>query len=642
MKLKLFFLIVSIYCSALHLQAQNNNQQKFDSLSHAILQNKPKDFAVLDSLFRPFRNDTTLMKAFEKKANTANYNEGKSYALNMIGVAYRNFSKYNEAITYHNKALQIAKKAKNKNLEIVSYNMIGVVYRRQDLIRSALDFHKLALDIAESITNPTEDVLRSIAVSLNSMGNIYLALEQYELAISIFTRSMDIERQLDNKLGLAINYQNIGYANEALGHLDDALKDYKESLRYNNEINSQLGKVICNNSIGVIYIKQNHFNKANDLISKTLAKAEAIGDQYYIANTYINYGWAQTKLKHYPIASEYLQKGLVIAQKHNMTITVADAYKHLSEFATATNKHDDALTYYKKYDDIQEKVSSERNIQYVNDLIMKYESDRKANQIKTLSTENELVKLKLAQHKKTIWFSISGFIILVIFLLVLYKQFQLKNEKRIITLEQNMLRTQMNPHFIFNSLNSIKLYIINNEKENAVFYLNKFSKLMRKILMASSEKNIPLQEELETMKLYVNIENIRFNNEILYQEVIDDAIDVETIHVPSLILQPFLENAIWHGLSLKETDKKITLEIKKQHPNFITINIIDNGVGRKASEEIHQKNTIKRKSVGIEITKERLANFSKQFSNMYQLDIEDLEDASGNALGTKIIINIPV
>lgn len=107
------------------------------------------------------------------------------------------------------------------------------------------------------------------------------------------------------------------------------------------------------------------------------------------------------------------------------------------------------------------------------------------------------------------------------------------------TLEQDMLRSQMNPHFIFNSLNSIKLYIINNEKENAVYYLNKFSKLIRKILMASKEKQISLAEELETMKLYINIENIRFSNEINYTTKVSDNIDIESIKVPSLILQPF-------------------------------------------------------------------------------------------------------
>jgi len=108
---------------------------------------------------------------------------------------------------------------------------------------------------------------------------------------------------------------------------------------------------------------------------------------------------------------------------------------------------------------------------------------------------------------------------------VLYRQYQLKNEKKVLTLEQNMLRSQMNPHFLFNSLNSIKLYIINNEQKNAVHYLNKFSKLVRKILEASSYKEIALAEELETVELYMNIEDIRFSNEINFKISVDEKID---------------------------------------------------------------------------------------------------------------------
>src|SRR5690606_5214405 len=132
----------------------------------------------------------------------------------------------------------------------------------------------------------------------------------------------------------------------------------------------------------------------------------------------------------------------------------------------------------------------------------------------------------------------------------------------------------MNPHFIFNSLNSIKLYIINNEKENAVYYLNKFSKFIRKILVASTEKENSLADELDTMKLYMNIENIRFSNEIHFEIHIEDSINTARIKVPSMILQPFLENALWHGLSSKEDDdKKITLNVYQTNEDFVTISI---------------------------------------------------------------------
>jgi sensor histidine kinase YesM len=199
----------------------------------------------------------------------------------------------------------------------------------------------------------------------------------------------------------------------------------------------------------------------------------------------------------------------------------------------------------------------------------------------------------------------------------------------------------MNPHFLFNSLNSIKLYIINNEQKNAVHYLNKFSKLVRKILEASSLKEIPLAEELETVELYMNIENIRFSEEIKFEIEIEEDIDPHLIKIPSLILQPFLENALWHGLSPKEGDKAILLHIGRERNGFINISITDNGVGREAADKLKQSKVLKRKSVGIDITKERLANFSKDYQNSFEVEIIDLFEKDGSAAGTKVILHIP-
>jgi len=215
-------------------------------------------------------------------------------------------------------------------------------------------------------------------------------------------------------------------------------------------------------------------------------------------------------------------------------------------------------------------------------------------------------------------------------------------DKELAELKITSLRSQMNPHFIFNSLNSIKLYIINNEKENAVYYLNKFSKLIRKILNASQDKEISLAEEIETMDLYVNIENIRFNNEIDFTIIIDKALNLNTIKIPSLILQPFLENAIWHGLSSKKQDKKLTLSVKKLDKYFIIIVIEDNGIGRKKSAEIKNKKLHKKNSVGIKLTKERLRNFAKEYQNDYVITFTDLVNDDEESVGTKVSLKIPL
>ena len=223
---------------------------------------------------------------------------------------------------------------------------------------------------------------------------------------------------------------------------------------------------------------------------------------------------------------------------------------------------------------------------------------------------------------------------------VLSDQIQLKEEVE--TLKTTAFRSQMNPHFIFNALNSIKLYIINNESKKAAHYLNKFSKLIRRILEASNTKEISLQEELHTMDLYMTIENIRFSNEIKFEINVSESVNLETIKVPPLVLQPFLENAIWHGLSSKKNDKMITLSVQKKLDNTLQIVIEDNGIGRRASAKIKSEKSLNRKSIGISLAKERLNNFSKKLKKEYAIIYEDLIDSHKNPTGTKVIVSIPL
>jgi sensor histidine kinase YesM len=199
----------------------------------------------------------------------------------------------------------------------------------------------------------------------------------------------------------------------------------------------------------------------------------------------------------------------------------------------------------------------------------------------------------------------------------------------------------MNPHFLFNSLNSIKHFIINNEQKNAVHYLNKFSKLVRKILEASSEKDISLQEELETVDLYMNIENTRFKDEIDFKIEVAPGINPSSVKIPSLVLQPFLENALWHGLSSKKGKKVIRLKVTQKGPDYIEIAIRDNGIGREASEKLNLQKTLKRKSLGIPITRERLTNFSRVFQNSFDLSIHDIRSSDEQVEGTEVLLKIP-
>ncbi len=640
MTYKSFLFIITTLCFSFAHNAQEIDLtylKKVDSL----LLHKPKDYGAIDKVLKSRNKDSIHLAFLSNYFSKNDYPSGKSYVINMMGVYCRNTSQYPKAITLHKNGLKIANKAQNIELKIISLNMLGVVYRRKDAIRTALDYHHEALTLAESAKTVSKSIKHSIAVSLNSMGNIYLTLKQFDLAIQKFTRSLKIEKDINNKLGLAINYHNIGYAKESIGNLEGALKDYASSLEFNEAINSTLGKVICYNSIGRVYVKQNKFREAVDIITPILNNAKDLRDKFHLTRIHNNLGRAHIGTEELKLARTHLLQALNTAKKHNFTSAIKTAYSHLSLLSEKEFDFKKALFFHKKSEEYNQKINNEKNFQYVTDLLIKYDTEKINSQLRVLEKENEIVKLKL-RRDRTIWIVSSIILTLLIVLVyILYRQRLLNNEKKILTLEQDMLRSQMNPHFIFNSLNSIKQYIISKEQKNAVHYLNKFAKLIRKILEASRIKEVSLAEELETIDLYMSIENIRFSNEIDYQVEIHDDLDLEAIKIPSLILQPFLENALWHGLSAKKGDKKIALSVHKKGKNFVSIIISDNGIGRKEAQRIRKNKTIKRSSIGVAITKTRLANFVKNFDYTYTLDFIDLKE-NNRSTGTKVILQIPL
>lgn len=219
---------------------------------------------------------------------------------------------------------------------------------------------------------------------------------------------------------------------------------------------------------------------------------------------------------------------------------------------------------------------------------------------------------------------------------------QASYDKELAELKLLALRSQMNPHFIFNSLNSIKSYIIENEAEEAVYYLNKFAKLIRKFLASTREKESTLKEELDTMKLYVNIENLRFDQEIQFSISGSELIDPAQILIPSLLLQPFLENAIWHGLSASKEEKKLQIRLANLSEEALTLEIIDNGIGLPDSSQNQKKKLHVSESVGITLSQERLKHFSQNYTQEGEVTLLNLRETNPSESGVKVILKIPI
>ena len=208
--------------------------------------------------------------------------------------------------------------------------------------------------------------------------------------------------------------------------------------------------------------------------------------------------------------------------------------------------------------------------------------------------------------------------------------------------ELKALRTQMNPHFIFNCLNAIKSYTLNHDTEGADFYLTKFSKLIRQVLENSRSEKITLHNELETLKLYLDMEKLRSGDKLDYDIHVADDVEADFVEIPPMLIQPYVENAIWHGLMHKEIGGKIVIDCRQKEDKYLVISILDNGIGRDNAEALKSKTATRHKSFGMKITSERM-DITKQLYNIEtKITIEDLKNADGTAAGTKVSLEIPL
>jgi ligand-binding sensor domain-containing protein len=255
---------------------------------------------------------------------------------------------------------------------------------------------------------------------------------------------------------------------------------------------------------------------------------------------------------------------------------------------------------------------------------------------------------------QTLWFRIA--VVLLLSLLVygyyLYRmnQFRKKEklkseyEKKIANVEMSSLLAQMNPHFLFNSLNSIDSYIIKNETHKASEYLNNFARLMRLILQNSRSNYISLKDELETLNLYMQMESLRFKNKFDYSVTVCGEINTASIVIPPMLIQPFVENAIWHGLMHKQDGDPGKVEINIcLEERLLKFSVQDNGIGRNKAEELKMQKTGNRKrSMGMQITGDRIEMINKLYGTDTKVKIIDLFDENNNATGTRVELEIPV
>ncbi|TFG74213.1 MAG: tetratricopeptide repeat protein, partial [Flavobacteriales bacterium] len=365
----------------------------FQNLVDSIIKVAPKNIIGLTEPLKTFEGDTLAMRYLNALALKRNYSEGQAFALNQLGIKYRNISQYGKALELHQEALKIASDANNIEYRVMSMNLISFVYQKLDTIKSALDYSQEALELAESQANPSQELKRCINQSLNSIGNIYKTLEQYDLAIAKFNESKQLEEELGMGLGIAENLQNIGECYEAQGILENSLTNYEAALAYNQKIGSDRIRISSNMGIAHVHVHMGMQAEALERLLMLLPLSQAFGDQQIISMVHINLGWTYLQLKKYVEANDQLNLGLAIAEKYRLPSEMAQANTYLHDLTYRLGDYKRSLDYYKKAQEIRKEISNDRNRTYVADMISGYERQKRSNELEVLGKQNEIANL---------------------------------------------------------------------------------------------------------------------------------------------------------------------------------------------------------------------------------------------------------
>ena len=436
----------------------------------------------------------------------------------------------------------------------------------------------------------------------------------------------------------------------AIGEIYRLKGDYDSSMYYLSRFEKSPGHSVGTLYLGRLYISLGQYDKALPLINNNLNASNDNANYGNLGGGYTDLAKIWLGKKEYQKALINARTGQILLKRTKRNDRFIDNCLVLSEIFTKVKKYDSAYFYLKQYTSLKDSFLTRQFYIRLNDYKKMAEEERKISQINLLNKDNQLKEQKLKQEATLRKSLIVGLVLLLLIGIFIFRNLTLKrknalekqkleSEKKQAELEMQALRAQMNPHFIFNCLSSINRFILKNESKIASNYLTRFSRLMRMVLMNSQKPLISLDEELEMLEIYLEMERLRFKNSFDYAITFLNAIDSDNVFIPPLLLQPFCENAIWHGLMNKEGQGRLDIELSIQD-DVLNCVIRDNGVGREKAEELKSKTAEKEKSMGLKITTERLTLLNRDKGLHTFFGIEDLKDDDGSATGTKVNLKL--
>jgi tetratricopeptide (TPR) repeat protein len=563
-----------------------------------------KALMQIASIERINENQSLSIELLEKALLKASKLQGKSRYKNEatihgeLGLVYRTFGKYSTSIDQLEKGISISIKYGLTAQKAKLYNSIGGVYFETDEKEKGLDYCLRSLKIYK--TELPGNVSDICLLSAN-IGNLLISNQKYTEAEKILREAEELSLGIGNPYISSLIKSGLGicYINKA--EFETALKYLKEALVYSKKSGNLTTEIALTGNIGSVYISLKKFKEAEDLLVPTYQKAKRSGQKF--------------------LAKEVLA-------------VVINLYKEMNQFETAFNYQNELI-------ELKNEIFSEDLKLKLSRLDVKIKNAEKEKKISELTILNQRKNFELNQNR---FYIVTGAIIILLLFSITVFMFQrtkYKNRVRMNELENKMFLLQMRPHFIFNVLSSIQSYMSQNKGMQASVYLSKFARLIRNVLEQSQQEFTTISHEVEILRYYLELQQMRFNNCFQYAINVDENIDDEITYIPPMLIQPLVENAIEHGLQQVESGKvEIYFEMKV---DSLFVTITDNGIGMKKGITKQDGYSIfKGKSMSTKIIKDQLKQYSKEFKKEFVLSFSENTNSTQANNGTKVTIKLPI
>ena len=570
------------------------------------------------------------------------------FSMLLIGNAHYAMGNYEKVLEVDLETLEKFGNKINKKKLAQLHNQIGNDYFSLHNHEKAIQHLLEAIKILEPFTKAGDEFAAHTmyAVRINT-GSVFSYLDNSPKALEQFHFALNIGRQLKDSTKIYSAYNNIGAVYQQMQEYRQALDNFLAALDIIKSSGSTHDAATIHVNIGDIYLLTDSLNSALHHIEKGHELAAALGNDYLSAKASGSLGRVYLK-KHMPLkALPHIEGAEVIAKENQYPEVLRQINRLFADYYLMTGDYRKAYEAQKEFISINDSLTNVELTSEITEIQTRYETEKKEQEIELLTKNAEIKDLKL-RRQQDLLFSLGGVLLLLAVVGILWyrssrqKQKLVKSEmdKRNLLTEQKLLRAQINPHFMFNALNSVQSYISANDTLKAMTYLAKFSQLMRNILENSRKSMITLEEEVNTLKLYMELEAMRFSNSFEYRVKIQENLVPSRIYIPPMLVQPFVENSIKHGFRDRQTAGRVMVEFSKNN-GMVSCTIEDNGMGREKAMAMKTAGKSAHKSLGMQVTHERLIAMKKDRNLNVTFNIEDLVSADGKPAGTRVLLDMP-